>query len=90
MLNLRNYEKATKFGKNFPLVLTKQLFLLSSVKTNVKCFQIFVAFSEKLNFMPLVELSLSCTRTLKVLGSFFLRVVASKLQVRFNFVTDIG
>ena len=30
--------------------MTKQLFLLSSVKTSVRSFQIFVAFSEKLNF----------------------------------------
>ena len=38
------------FGKNLPLVLTKQLFLLCSVKTSGIFFQIFVAFSEKLNF----------------------------------------
>ena len=30
--------------------LTKQLFLLSSVKTSGRFFQIFVAFSEKLDF----------------------------------------
>jgi hypothetical protein len=39
-----------KIGKNLPLVLTKQLSLLSSVKTSGRFFQIFVAFSEKLNF----------------------------------------
>ena len=36
--------------KNLPFVLTKQLFLLSIVKTSGRFFQIFVAFSEKLNF----------------------------------------
>ena len=49
-LKLRYYENATKFEKNLPPVLTKQLFLLSSVKTSGIFFQIFVAFSEKLNF----------------------------------------
>ena len=38
-------------GKNIQLFLTKQLFLLSSVKTSGNFFQIFVDFSEKLNFM---------------------------------------
>ena len=33
--------------------MTKQLFLLSSVKTSGRFFQIFVAFSEKLNFIYL-------------------------------------
>ena len=50
LLKLRHYEKATKLEKNVPLVLTKQLFLLSSVKTSGRFFQICVAFSEKLNF----------------------------------------
>jgi hypothetical protein len=36
--------------RNLPPVLTKQLFLLSSGKTSGRFFQIFVAFSEKLNF----------------------------------------
>ena len=49
-IKFRHYEKATKFEKNIPPVLTKQLFLLSSVKTSGRFFQIFVAFSEKLNF----------------------------------------
>ena len=49
-LKLRHYEKATKFEKNLSPVLTKQLFLLSSVKTSGRLFQIFVAVSEKLNF----------------------------------------
>ena len=35
--------------KNLPLVLPKQLFLPSSVKTSGRFFQIFVDFSEKLN-----------------------------------------
>ena len=39
-----------KIWKNLPLVLTKQLFLLSSVKTSGRFFQNFVAFLEKLNF----------------------------------------
>ena len=39
-----------KIWKNFPSVLTKKLLLLSSVKTRRRSFQIFVAFSEKLNF----------------------------------------
>ena len=39
-----------KIWKNLPPVLTKQLFLLSSVKTSGRFFQIFLAFSEKQNF----------------------------------------
>ena len=50
LLEFRYHEKATKFEKNLPPVLTKQLFLLSSVKTSGRFFQIFAAFSEKLNF----------------------------------------
>ena len=50
-------EKATKIWKNLPPVLTKQLFLLSSVKTRGIFFQIFVAFSEKLDFTHLKKLS---------------------------------
>ena len=40
-LKLRHYGKATKFEKNLPPVLTKQLFLLSSVKTSGRFFQFF-------------------------------------------------
>ena len=36
--------------KNLPPVFTKQLFLLSSVKTSGRSSQIFVAFSEKVDF----------------------------------------
>ena len=36
--------------KNLSMVLTKQLFLLSSVKTIGRFFQFFAAFSEKLDF----------------------------------------
>ena len=39
-----------KIWKKIPSVLTKQLFFLSSVKTSGRFFQIFVAFSEKLDF----------------------------------------
>ena len=49
-VKFRYYEKATKFEKNLSPVLTKQLFLLSSVKTSGIFFQICVAFSENLNF----------------------------------------
>ena len=49
-LKLRHYEMATKFEKNLTAVLTKQLFLLSSVKTSGMFLQIFVSLSEKLNF----------------------------------------
>ena len=40
-----------KIWKNLPPVLTKRLFLLSSVKTSGKFFQSFVTFSEKLDFI---------------------------------------
>ena len=40
-----------KIWKNLPPVLTKQLFLLSSVKTSGRFFSNFVAFSWCLNFM---------------------------------------
>ena len=45
-MKLRHYEKATKFEKNIPPFLTKQLFSLSSVKTSGRFFQI----PEKLDF----------------------------------------
>ena len=40
-----------KIWKYIPPVLTKQLFLLSSLKTSGLFVQIFVYFSEKLEFM---------------------------------------
>ena len=49
-VKLRHYERATKFEKNLPPFLTKQLFSLSGVKTSGRFFQIFMAFSEKLDF----------------------------------------
>ena len=45
-VKLRHYEQATKLVKNLPPVQTKQLFLLSTVKTSGRFFQIFVAFSQ--------------------------------------------
>ena len=63
-LKFRYYEKAIKIWKNLPPVLTKQLFLLSSVKASEIFFQIFVAFSEKLNF--------KCGRTLQGIFIFVL------------------
>ena len=42
--------RSQNLKKNLPPVLTKQLFLLSSVKTSGRLFQIFVAFSEELDF----------------------------------------
>ena len=50
IVKLRHLEMAIKSEKNLPLVLTKQLFLLSSVKTIGRLFQIFLAFSENLDF----------------------------------------
>ena len=47
--------KGNNIWKNLPLVLTKQLFLLSSVKTSGRFFQIFVAFSEKLGFKNMTQ-----------------------------------
>ena len=40
-----------KIWKILPLVLTKQLFLLSSIKTSGRFSQIFVTSSEKLDFL---------------------------------------
>ena len=51
--------------KNLPLVLTKQLFLLSCVQTSGRFFQIFVDFSEKLNFSK-VEFLCSFLGELKI------------------------
>jgi len=42
--------------ENLTSVLTKHLFLLSSVKTSGRFFQIFVTFSEKLDFIMASEL----------------------------------
>ena len=45
------WEGHKMWKKNLPSVLTKKLFLLSSFKTSGRFLQIFVAFSEKLNFI---------------------------------------
>ena len=45
MVKLRYFEKATKFGKNLPLVLTLDIYSVVG-----DFFQIFMAFSENLNF----------------------------------------
>ena len=50
LLKLRHYEKATKFKKNLPPVLTKQLFYSVVSKQVGYFFQIFVPFSENLDF----------------------------------------
>ena len=50
-----------KIWKNLPPVLTKQLFLLSSVKTSGRFFQIFVASLEKLNFTNVIWLRMPNT-----------------------------
>ena len=50
LLKLRHYEKATKFKKNLPPVLTKQLFYSVALIQVGYFFQIFQAFSEKLDF----------------------------------------
>jgi len=60
-LKLRHYENATKFRKSHisfdkTSVLIKHLFLLSSVKTSGRFFQIFVTFSEELDFIMASEL----------------------------------
>ena len=59
LLKLRHYEQATKFEKSLPPLLTKQLFLLSSVKTSGRFFQNFVAFSEKLDFNTKIHISMA-------------------------------
>ena len=63
MLNFRsNYfikfglsEKHTKFAKIFLMVLSNRLIYLVNVKTMRKIEQIFVAFSEKLDFNGVVK-----------------------------------
>ena len=50
ILKLEYSEKATKFEKNLPLDLTKRLFYSIVSKRVGDFFQIFVPFSEKLNF----------------------------------------
>ena len=49
-IKVETLREGHKIGKNLPPVSTKQLFLLSSVKTSGRFFQTFVAFSEKLNY----------------------------------------
>ena len=49
-LKLRHYEKATKFEKNLPPVLTIQLLLLSSVKTSGRLFSNFCGLLRKAEF----------------------------------------
>ena len=50
LIKVKTSWEGHKFWKNLPSVLTIQLFLLSSVKTRGRFFQIFVAFSEKLDY----------------------------------------
>ena len=51
VVKLRHYEKAKKMGKISHWIWQNScLFLLRSVKTSRRFFQIFVDFSEKLNF----------------------------------------
>ena len=65
-----------KNRKNLPLVLTKQLFLIGSIKTNGIFFQIFASFPEKLNFTIFVRKSNECSpskrffSTNHILGSY--------------------
>ena len=47
MIKFRHYEKATKYEKNLPPDLTKQLFLLSSVKTGGRFFSNFCGLFRK-------------------------------------------
>ena len=49
-MKVKTFWEGHKIWKNFPHVLTKRLFLLSSVKTSGRFFQLCVAFSEKLDF----------------------------------------
>ena len=49
-VKVEKLREGPKIWKNLLLVLTKQLFLLSSVKTSGRFLQFFVAFSEKLDF----------------------------------------
>ena len=46
-VKFRYYEKDTKFEKNLPPVLTKQLFSLSSVKTSGRLFSNFCGLLRK-------------------------------------------
>ena len=56
--------------KNLPPVLTKQLLLLYSVKTSGRFFQIFVAFSEKLDLKKYYYGSIQL-RLYTVIGSWY-------------------
>ena len=77
MLKFRHYEKTAKYEKNLQSVLKKQLFLLSSVKTSERFFQICVAFLEKLNFI-LLELNFKVCSVVSISGIYIV-VCNSKL-----------
>ena len=51
LIKVETLGEGHKIWKNPPLVLTQQLFLLSSIKTSGRFFQIYVVFSEKLDFI---------------------------------------
>ena len=53
LIKLRSYEKATKFEKNLPPTLTKQPFLLSSIKGSGRFKKKIYAFLQKLDFSVL-------------------------------------
>ena len=76
-----------KIWKNLPPVLTKQLFLVSSVKTSGRFFQTFVAFSKKLegaviqsenNFWKLIVAWDQCNDVLSPSHWIRLRLISCK------------
>ena len=66
-VKLRYCEKVTKLEKISHLFWQKKLFLLSSVKTSGRFFQIFVAFSWRQKFKELSTLKFSLPHRVKII-----------------------
>ena len=95
MLKLRYYEKATKFEKNLQLGLTKQLFLLNSVKTSGRFFSDFCSLLRKAeiyqqlmfpSFVVIGELPLKflAVKNLKTYSFCFETIFGSSLKLCGN------
>ena len=83
--------RSQNLKKNLPPVLTKQLFLLSSIKTSGRLFQIFVAFSEELDFnmqerrnntKDRIERDIFLSKKISSTGPISLTIHSSNLEFR--------
>jgi len=79
----QQYKKAAKCKKNLP----KHLFLLSSAKTTGIFLQIFVAFSEKLDFSSINMIYLLLTHvSINLISVLLFQIFEESLNLRRTFL----